>query len=103
MGDGEVEVVNVVLGMPHLAFVEIAQGVAHGTGGVGSEVAFGRIEMPGRMGECLLGRQFDLGMGQAGDVIELPGDFGRKGKELVYPCFHACANLSGKAMAKQVR
>ena len=69
----------------------------------GSEVAFGRIEKPRRMGECLLGRQFDLGMGQAGDVIELPGDVGREGKEFIHPHFHACANLSGKAMAKQVR
>ena len=58
---------------------EIAQGVAHGTSGVGGEVAFGRIEKPGSVGECLLGCQLDLGMGQAGDVGELPGDFGLKG------------------------
>ena len=31
---------------------------------------------------------------QAGDVGELPGDFGREGKEFVYLCFHACGNLS---------
>ena len=69
----------------------------------GSEVAFGRIGKPGRVGEGFLSHQLDLGIGQAGDVIELPGDFGREGKEFVYPPFHARANLSGKAMAKQVR
>lgn len=55
----------------------------------GDEVAFDGIEQPGRAGERFLDRQFDLGMWQAGDVGELPGDFGREGEGVrspVLPC-----------------
>ncbi|MEY4569959.1 MAG: hypothetical protein RLZZ398_1398 [Verrucomicrobiota bacterium] len=89
LGDGEVEVVNVVPVMPHLAFIEIAQGVTHGAGGVGGEVAFGRIEKPRGMGECFLSGQLNFGMRQAGNIMELPGDFGRERKELEHLIFHA--------------
>ena len=57
--------------------------------------------MPGRMGECLLGRQFDLGMRQAGNVGELPGDFGREEKEFVHPSFYGGANLSVPLLPRQ--
>ena len=79
----EVEIVNVVPVVPHLAVVEVAQGIAHRPGGVGDEVAFGRIEKPRRMGEGLLGGQLDLGMWQSRDVVELPGDLHREGLEMV--------------------
>ena len=88
LGDGEVEVVNVVRVMPHLAFIEIAQGVAHSAGGVGGEIAFSRIEKPRRMGECFLSGQLNFGMRQAGNIMELPGDFGLEGKELERLIFH---------------
>jgi hypothetical protein len=78
LGNGEVEFVNVVLVVSDLTLIEIAQGVVHGTGDVGCEVALGRIEKPGRVGESLLGCQLDFGMGKARDVLELPGDFGRR-------------------------
>jgi hypothetical protein len=87
--------------MPHLSFVEIAQGVAHGAGGVGGEVAFGRIEKPGRMGERLLGRQLDFGMRQAGDVGELTGDFGREGKTSFYILIYDGETLAGETLVKQ--
>ena len=85
LGDREVEVVNVGPVMPDLALVEIAKGVAHGAGGVGGEVAYGRIEKPCRMGESFLGGQLDLGEGKAWNVFELPGDLSREGKEFDYP------------------
>ena len=88
LGDGEVEVVNVVPVVPHLAFIEIAQGVAHRSGGVGGEVAFGRIEKPCRMSECLLGSQLDFGMRKTGYVGEVLRDFAREGKELEHLNFH---------------
>ncbi len=102
LGDGEVEVVNVVRVMPHLAFIEIAQGVAHRAGGVGGEIAFSRIEKPRRMGECFLSSQPNFGMRQARNIMKLPGDFGRERKELEHLSFHAVeteqsANLQGKA------
>jgi len=68
-----------VLVMADLLFVKIEQGVAHSTGGVGLEVAFGRIEEAGGVGECFLSGQFDFRMGKAGDVGELAGDFRREG------------------------
>ena len=58
----DVEIVNVVAVMPHLPFLEIVQGVAHGSGGVSDEVALGRIEKAGRMGERLPGCELDFGM-----------------------------------------
>lgn len=93
LGDREIKVVNVVPVVPDLPFVEIAQGVAHGAGGVSGEVALGRIVSPGRMGESLLSRQFYLSMRQSGDVIELPGDLCSEGKEFIYPLFHEAEML----------
>jgi hypothetical protein len=86
-----------------LPFVEITQGIAHGAGGVCGEVAFGRIEKPGRVGECFLSGQLNFSMWQAGDIGELPGDLGREGKEFVYPFFHDAETLSGYAHARQAR
>jgi hypothetical protein len=71
--------------MPHLAFVKIPQSVSHGAGGIGIEVALGRIKKASRVGERLLGGQFNFSMGQTGDVGELPRDLGREGKEVIYP------------------
>jgi len=87
--------------MPHLALVEIAQGIAHSLGCVGGEVAFGRIEQAGSVSEGLLGGQLDLGMWQPRDVVKLPGDLRREGKELFHPFFHDGMNLSGRLLARQ--
>jgi hypothetical protein len=48
----------------------------------------------GRVGESFLGGQFDFGVGQAGDVAELPGDLCRKGKEFIYVPLHGEGRLS---------
>jgi hypothetical protein len=103
MGYREVEIVNVVAVMPHLLFIEIAQGVAHGAGGVGIEVVLGGIEKEIRVGESFLGGQLNFSMWQAGDSGELPSDLSREGKEFVYPFFHDAETLSGYAHARQAR
>jgi len=104
-GGWKVEIVNVVPVMTHLAVVQVqvAQGIAHGPGRVGDEIAFGRIEKPRRMGECLLGGQLDLGMWQPGDVVVLPGDVRRERKELFHPFFHDGNNLAGHMVARQAQ
>ena len=89
--------------MPHLTVVQVTQGIAHGPGGVGGEVAFGRIKQAGSVSEGLLCRQLDLGMGQPQDVVELPGDSRREGKELFHPFFHDGKNLAGCLTARQAR
>jgi hypothetical protein len=89
--------------MADLAVVEIAQGIAHGAGGVCREVALCRIVESGRSGECLLGGQLDFNMRQAGDVGELACDFGSEGKEFIHPFFHDAETLSGYAHARQAR
>jgi hypothetical protein len=85
LGNWKVEIVHVATMMPHLAFVKIPQSVSHGAGGIGIEVALGRIKKASRVGERLLGGQFNFSMGQTGDVGELPRDLGREGKEVIYP------------------
>jgi hypothetical protein len=66
-----------VLMMPDLALVKIAQGIPHGAGGVGGEIALRGIEKPGSMSKRLLSSDLDLGEGKAGDVLELTSDLGR--------------------------
>lgn len=61
---------------------DLVNGTGRDTDGAGGEVTLGRMEKSGGVGECLLSRQFDLGV--AGDVIELSGDLGRGEKESVY-------------------
>jgi hypothetical protein len=39
---------------------------------------------------------------QAGDIVELPGDLCRKGKEFDYPCFNSAVKLSVSPLARQV-
>ncbi|MEI7912906.1 MAG: hypothetical protein WCK77_25060 [Verrucomicrobiota bacterium] len=102
-GDRDVKVVHVVPVVACLVIEEIPQGVAHGGGGVGGKIAFGGIERAGSTGECLLGGDFDLGVRQARDVGELPGDFCREGKEFVCPCLHDASNLSGSSGARQAQ
>ncbi len=50
---------------------------------------FAESEKPGRVGECLLGSQLDIGMRQSWDIVELPGDLCCQGKELDCLQFHA--------------
>ncbi len=101
LGNWKVEIVNVVPMVPDLPFVEIAQGIAHGVGGIGGEVAFGWSETPRGVGQCFLGSQLDFGMRQAGDVGELACDFGSEGKEFIHPFFHDGEKLSGYTHARQ--
>jgi len=51
----------------------------------------------GRTGE-LVGGLFGLR-----DVVELPGDSRREGKEFVDPFFHDCANLAGCLLTRQAQ
>ena len=71
-----------------LFFVEIAEGIAHGTGGIRRKIAFGWIEKPGCTGKGFLSDHFDFRMGQAGDIFKIPRDLCRYGKEIVHQCAH---------------
>jgi hypothetical protein len=72
--------------MPHLAFEKIPQSVSHGAS---------------RVGERLLGGQFNFSMGQPGDVGELPSDFSREGKEVLHTFFHDNERLPVGTHSKQ--
>jgi len=99
----EVQVIHMMLVVADLPIVKISQGITHGICGVGGEVALCRIKQPGRIRKRLLGGKFDFRMGQAGDVRELAGDFGREGKKFVHPFFHDGERLSGRALVRQAR
>ena len=75
----KIEIVNVMLVMADLLFVEIAEGIAHGAGSVGGEVAFFGFEKTRGVGQGFLRGELDFRMGKAGEVNELPGDLRREG------------------------
>ena len=76
-----IEHVCVVMVMPNLFFVEAAEGIADGLGGVGGEVAFGRIELAASRSERLLRLNFNLRQVEAGDVREIASDMPDKRQE----------------------
>lgn len=88
------EIINVVLVVSDLPFVEIAKRIAHGAGGVAGEITLGGIEKSGCVCESFLGCQFNFGMRQAGNIGELACDFGSEGKEVVHQFFHDGDKLS---------
>ena len=60
--------------MPNLLLVEAAEGISDGLGGVGGEVAFGRIKLAACGSERFLRLNFNLREVEAGDVREIAGD-----------------------------
>ena len=83
--------------MPNLLFVETAEGIADGLGGVGGEVAFFGIELASCGSECLLRLNFNLRQVEAGDVREIAGDMPGERQEFGDFGVHLSGNTRSRA------
>ena len=79
--------------MPNLLLVETSEGIADSLGGVGGEVALGRIELAASGRERFLRLNFNFRQVEARDIREIAGDMPGKRQEFGDFSVHVPGNI----------